>query len=310
MELHPLHPARSFNPPERNPVNAAAAVVANAARTDLRLVYLHVFDEFASDPSAVADFLEAQPDHADVNVRYARELLGVLTTHRLVEETDVNLSGDIVWQVANPGTYDDHTRTEAEQVIDTFLDRHIPAQSATPTPKESKMTTTAATTTKANPADLPICGCTCGNSTSTRKSVYLPGHDARHAGNVARSIAETALIDVATNQYVPDFTALDALGSDKLKAKAAAMAERLVAKMDAKLQTPLAPPTATTPVEVPVEAEPVVEAVIGTITKGRNPKWPARKTGDLVEANSKRDSLGEWTPATTVQAATFSPAAV
>ena len=277
----------------------AAAAVQAAARVDLRLVYLHVYDFVVTDSSAVADFLQAQPDRTanhEVPVRYARELLGVLTTHRLIEETDTP-SGESAWQVTNPSL----ARNDAEQVIDSFLDANIPAPSAPIAKDTITVSTSTVKTAKPvnNPADLPICACGCEAPTSNRKSSYRPGHDARHAGNVARAIAESALVDVDTDTYVADFAPLDALASDKLREKSSAMVDRLLAKKNAKLQKVTAP-------DATPEPEPVVAVYVdGTITKGRNKAWPARQFNNLVEANTSRNGSGDWIPATTVQAATF-----
>lgn len=52
---------------------------------------------------------------------------------------------------------------------------------STPTPAK------AAAPVKAKPAPAN-CGCGCGQPTITAKATFLAGHDARHAGNLARAI--------------------------------------------------------------------------------------------------------------------------
>ena len=67
--------------------------------------------------------------------------------------------------------------------------------------------------------------CRCGCGLSTGKRQYRPGHDARHAGAVARDIASSSV------SYFERVTADDDLGSQALVEKAHRQAERLIAKM-------------------------------------------------------------------------------
>ena len=67
--------------------------------------------------------------------------------------------------------------------------------------------------------------CRCGCGLSTGKRQYRPGHDARHAGAVARDIASSSV------SYFERVTADDDLGSQALIEKAHRQAERLIAKM-------------------------------------------------------------------------------
>ena len=66
------------------------------------------------------------------------------------------------------------------------------------------------------------CNCGCGEATSSSKTQYKPGHDARHVGIVARDAAESA-INGTDRQF-----AYEDLGSAALITKADAMAKRLV----------------------------------------------------------------------------------
>ena len=71
-------------------------------------------------------------------------------------------------------------------------------------------TTTTPATTKAHGSGNCLCGC--GELVQTMgRSLYRPGHDARHAGNLGRLAAETG-----------DDSVLDVLPTPALKAKAAA----------------------------------------------------------------------------------------
>lgn len=210
------------------------AQIESHTRDDLREVYLLSFDQFAITPT---DVVINSNDR--INSRYARELLGVLTQAGMLTVEDVNGEED-VWQVANPGTYDDHTRDEAESAIAAWLDEKVPATTAT--------TSTGETITVAKPATPkavknPTGQCRCGCGENVAKSHYRPGHDARHAGNVARSIAADG-----------NWADLDALPSDKLQQKATDMANRLMAKANTK-----SVPKEPTP-------PPVVQAKVGRAT--------------------------------------------
>lgn len=167
----------------------------------LRATYLLAFDNFATDPTEVAALPEVG------NVRYAREILGLLVTAGLVVETDVNGEG-MVWQTSD--TYDNATREQAEATIDgylaTFDGAVVQEDPAAKAPRRSKPS-------KANPAGLPLCLCGCGTA---GKSDYRPGHDARHAGNLARAILSGEMaVNVATKGL-----------SDALRAKVLGQVER------------------------------------------------------------------------------------
>jgi len=196
---------------------------------NLRATYLQVAMSWGTTPTEVASEL-------DIPVRYARELLGVLTNAGLVVINDTP-DGD-QWQDAQ--TEDE----DPEQVIDRFLADHTEEEDEMPTaaqkqamakPSAKKATAKSATKTATkkatapakdtNPADLPICLCGCGQPVTSRKSKYLPGHDARHAGNVGRQLIEEGAA-------VPELLA--ALGSDKLRAKAVRMLEVHSEKQEAK----------------------------------------------------------------------------
>lgn len=193
---------------------STATPVALDQRETLRKVYKYIFDSFAVNVSDLAEYL-------DVNVRYARELVGVLSEAGLIIESDVN-GEEFVWQTNDPGTYDDHTEEEADAVIDAWLDEKFP---------NTVQAVSAAKTASAKPpkpaeGEFRKCNCGCGENVSG-KSWYRPGHDARHAGNVARDI----VANHATRGY-DRREALAALSSDKLRVKAEDMAERLIAKIE------------------------------------------------------------------------------
>lgn len=270
----------------------AEYTIAKTARDDIKAVYLHAFDSFATTPSDVADSVESIS-----NIRYARELIGVLTNQSLLTVQDVNGEED-VWQVANPGTYDDHTREEAEQVINEWLDKAMPLPEYNPnhnvnnpnrpSQKEKSMNTTTATP-KAKPAPKEItfhkCGCGC-DANIAGKAMYKPGHDARHAGEVARQIV------AARPQGRAALDALLAvLPTDALQRKAEGLADLWIAKADAKQKREderLAKAAAKQEAKPEwTDTEPVT---VGKVT------YPARlhRDGVTVERNSKKDGSGKW----------------
>lgn len=236
---------------------ATANDVKVSTRDDLRATYLLAFDSFSTDPTEVAD-------HIGGNTRYGRELLGTLVTAGLLTEDDAN--GEVVWQVANPGTYDDHERDEAVTVIDEFLNRTIPV----PTTQKGKTMTTTATRPKTPKNATGKCLCGCGtNSTSN----YRPGHDARHAGQIARQIAGPKVTPAQATK------ALSALPSDALRLKASTMADRLIEKTKtpaAKVET------------IKANAAKANETATSTAKKATPAKPPAKPRTSTRKASAKK----------------------
>ncbi|AZS08774.1 hypothetical protein KDJ02_gp53 [Arthrobacter phage Litotes] len=166
------------------------------------------------------------------------------------------------------------------------------------------------TTAKANTTRQ--CNCGCGEATSSSKTMYKPGHDARHAGNVARAMA--ADYNDAGNEEK-----LEALPSANLKHKARTMAARLVEKAAKKADRTAArkpsdkPAPASKKIAEVVAAEEAAHAE-ETATEAPEPMWddntpwvvtegvkvgrwvyPARQFEDgMIARNTKRDGSGEW----------------
>lgn len=227
---------------------------------DLRTAYLLAFDSFATDPREVAGMI-GQHD----NIRYARELLGVLTSAGFTAVENVNDEGD-VWQVVNPGTYDTHSRDDAEAVIDAWL-----ASKAAVAPEPEKPSTGGGTSTskpESVTAEGSPCLCGCGEATG-KKSNYRPGHDARHAGQVGRAIA--------AEFGTPGFDRrelLKALPSEALRDKAEAIAEKATAKANKGAASSVKP-----------DAEPKTEE--GTITVGKDEVAAIRTDGVVTRVDGK-----------------------
>jgi len=74
-----------------------------------------------------------------------------------------------------------------------------------------------------NTVTLANCKCGCKQQVGSVDSFYRPGHDARHAGDVARSILDDG-----------DRKHLDALPTDALKAKSEALAVKWMTAAEAK----------------------------------------------------------------------------
>jgi hypothetical protein len=178
-------------------------------REALRETYLYSFDGHGAVPT---DLVDAEIAH---NARHGRELLAVLTNANLLIQEDVNGDGD-VWVPAEDR--DHFTREQAEVMIGAWLDDQDPAtltNTATPNRKvPNKMSTT----------EFKKCGCGCDENVPP-KSTYRPGHDARHAGQVAKAM-------LAKGEY--DDEAVAVLPSEALRDKATAIFNKRIAKVQAK----------------------------------------------------------------------------
>lgn len=185
---------------------------------DLKVTYMLAFDSFAISPGDIVDSSEGR-----VNMRYAREMLGVLANANLLVLVEDG-EGSEAWQVANPGTYDNATREEAEATIEAWLANQNtiePGDKPAKTKKDKTMT-------KDTPAEVGPCYCGCGGDRSA-KSFYRPGHDARHAGQIGRQIAANYTVKGFDRREL-----LNELPSERLMAKAEAIAGKAIEKMDAK----------------------------------------------------------------------------
>jgi len=206
----------------------------------------HVRDELAKTFALIHDqhFVDITDVASKVNInsRYARELVGILVNHGWAEEV-TSPDGDTVW-----GLHEDLVKMEDEAAVTakftTWLDARMPApRTATPTKGTSAPKSPRAPRNPAAATKPCLCGC---EALSSRE--YAPGHDARHAGQVAREIAQTVIANggwVGTEDEVRD--ALNELPSQKLRDKAYAHAGRLVEKAS-KLKTDEPATPAPTPV--------------------------------------------------------------
>jgi hypothetical protein len=203
-------------------VNAAhpptAASIQQTMAKDLRNVYLTTYNTGTVD---VGDIV----DKCHVNSRYARELLGVLEHADLLVKPDENGSE---WTYSVDFFQDKADNEDsAQEVIDGWLNEHglAPRTPSTATPPPKDKPATPRTPKSKSPTGTCLCGC--GSPT---RSNFAPGHDARMAGQVARTIAEQAIREDLDPRDVNDnFTSLlMRLPSDPLRDKALTMAQRIV----------------------------------------------------------------------------------
>lgn len=174
--------------------------------TDLIKAYEFVATKDQFLPSDIAD-------HFGHNMRYSREIIGVLLEKKL---TYLDSSGDMDY-------YKPTLPKDIATLREFGLKRLGLKEDAVRQPKPAKATkATKSAKPPANGKDFHPCLCGCGENVPP-KSNYRPGHDARHAGVIARAVAETG-----------DTGLYGDLGSDLLREKSTAMAARIVAKAGKK----------------------------------------------------------------------------
>lgn len=118
---------------------------------------------------------------------------------------------------------------------------------------------------------FPTCKCGCGKGVRFTNATYLPGHDAKHKGNIAREILATG-----------DKNLINNLPSLALQNQA----KELVVRWAAKGKAPGA--KGKTPKVETVEDNTKYEVKIGRWT------YPVKKHGSSFLRNDRRDGTGEW----------------
>lgn len=179
--------------------------------------------------------------------------------------------------------------------------RHIPAEDLGETLEVDEDLIGDATDVKRG---WPTCRCGCKARTQNSSSVYLPGHDARHAGQVARAAAARVIETTPTGRpltfaVIDDEDMLDGL-SPALKAKATAHIQRLLEKAANKSEKAA---------RVAAQAEGIVQAhksaqKVGSVKIGRW-TYPVRNAAGLAQRNTKRDGSGEWVAVEPSQIVTY-----
>lgn len=259
-------------------------------REDLRNVYLAVHG------SAITTDIPDVAAKLNLKRQYVKELIGVLEGHKDTHGNQfvyLNLAAGEEnndtphdWYSTH-FTIDDHSAEDAA----AWFDAHFPI----PTPQDLVKTKTnlpGPNATGPKPVDgkgfaICLCGCT-GHVNKGRN--YRPGHDARHAGMVARQMAEFPGVSNTDKRA----SMLDVLPTDALRWKAATMADRLLAK-NAKQR-----------VEPATEQVAKVVFEQGTVKSGR---WTYEAERNSVSGGVtyKKKNDPAWHVATDKVAATFTP---
>lgn len=240
---------------------------------DLRKTYLTIFDNFAMSNSELADEMGK-----GFNTRYVRELAGALQHGGLVLITEDGDGAD-VWQTIQ--TYDDITREEAEAKFNEWAKVKPPSPVSATTPAGAARPSPA----RAQSAEAHECLCGCSEVLRTR-SLYRPGHDARHAGTVGRAIAAIMNGGHDEGDQIEIDNLLESLPTEALRAKAQRVADNANRKNLAK-------------------AKPEPTYVEGTAKVGKN-EVPARRwTDGKVEVLPPGK---DWKPASATASKTFEEA--
>ncbi len=122
------------------------------------------------------------------------------------------------------------------------------------------------------------CRCGCGANVAGKR-LYRPGHDARHASQVAKAIAAGGSTDL-----------MQALPTSALQVKASNQVHRILARAEAKKIKAGQPRTPRATVAKAINRD----AVEGTVKVGRW-TYPAKQyTDGTVQRSVKRDGSGEW----------------
>ena len=210
-------------------------------RADLTGVLRGITGSHADNASDLRGYVKGETGRT-LQIRYVRELVGVLTTHEwvTVDEEDkltpnwTRAKGDETIEDAFSRWMDEVTGVVAKPK----LSGKTRIRATSPVPMAGRAVD--ASTLKpvgqdepdaSNPANLPSCRCGCGLTLNNRKTNYKPGHDARHAGAVAREAAESYL-----NEEWDSLFDSSGLVSPALRAKARNMADTICAKAKAKAQ--------------------------------------------------------------------------
>lgn len=177
------------------------------SRKDLNSLFISIFETFSLHPENVVEL--------PWPTTYTRQMLATLVKAGLVHTEEAD--DGTYYQCLH--TYDEINVDEAQRQFDEWFDNNATSTEGT------SMTTTASTRT-AKSATLTPCYCGCKGMS---KGFYLPGHDARHAGQVGRAIAANY-----TTKGFDRRTLLNDLPSEKLVAKAERIAETAIAKIEKK----------------------------------------------------------------------------
>lgn len=146
-------------------------------------------------------------------------------------------------------------------------------------------------TTNVRGVEFKACACGCDQPVAKR-ATYRPGHDARHAGQVGRDVAER-LAAQPEGGDLNDPENYDDLPTPALQTKAQRVAEKHYARITKRSE--VEPDRGSDGHgEIQARLEATEAQVTGTFKIGRW-DYPARMTSaGKVQYNSKRDGSGVW----------------
>lgn len=152
------------------------AAAADTSIATLRNAYTFIFNEFAVDYDQVAAYCQ-------VNRRPAREIVATLQGLGIVgvDHVNGNMSNAGIAIQSNL-TYDD---IDLDEALANF-DAAIAAKFTGMVDQVAEVTRTVKV--RGAVIESALCGCNCGLFTNKNRS-YKPGHDARHASQVAKGLA-------------------------------------------------------------------------------------------------------------------------
>lgn len=222
-------------------------------------LYMQIFGEFALGFGDVEAIDRTKAVVEAINVRLADA-----GSQQTIVVENVN-GAELVWQCFQ--TYDHWTEEQAAAAFNQAWSAELVMDAIAPKPKAARPSTSA-----------PATQCRCGCKQATNKGKgYLPGHDARHAGQVARAI----LGDASTAPEVY----LSALPTPALRAKALAQVARGNAKAAVAKVIASAPSTSNS---IPLD---------GYITHNREriPAQTFQSNGEQrMNINDAADGSGDW----------------
>jgi hypothetical protein len=151
-------------------------------------------------------------------------------------------------------------------------------------------TQTTATKTTANTHGSGNCLCGCGDLVLTMgRSLYKPGHDARHAGNLGRLVAESGDDSLLASLPTPALRAKAETVANNARAKAQAKADRDAAR--AAQKTAKAQAATSQADDEDEDLLPISEIKVGRWT------YPVRRDPEdreQLQRNERRDGSGNW----------------
>lgn len=186
------------------------------SRDDLSRLLGQVFDSFSLHPETIHN------DDWPWPVNYTRQMLATLVRANIVTTAEDG-EGETYWQCWK--TYDDHEFAEVLGDFDAWFNANASSIEG------GNVTASTGSSIEGKPDTNTPCFCGCGEAC---KGFYRPGHDARHAGNIGRLVAQDTLAgeDDPARHY-------NDLPSDKLVDKARKIADKAVERDGKSIKGPV-----------------------------------------------------------------------